>query len=76
MKGLDMRIISLMLVAAGVLISTSNVAMAEGIDLGIITGAFKAADVTIAVLSVAGVLASIYATMTAAKMALRWIRGG
>jgi hypothetical protein len=47
-----------------------------GIDLSAITNSFKAADVITAVLAVAGVLAAIYATMTAAKMALRWIRGG
>jgi hypothetical protein len=46
------------------------------IDLTAITGSFKAADVIAAVMAVAGVLAAIYATMTAAKMALRWIRGG
>ncbi len=48
----------------------------SGIDLTAITGAFSAADVIVAVMAVAGVLAAIYATMTAAKMALRWIRGG
>lgn len=47
-----------------------------GIDLTAITGAFSASDVITAVMAVAGVLAAIYATMTAAKMALRWIRGG
>ncbi len=46
------------------------------IDLTAITSQFAAADVVTAVLAVAGVLAAIYATMTAAKMALRWIRGG
>jgi hypothetical protein len=46
------------------------------IDLTAITGAFTAADVITAVMAVAGVLAAIYATMTAARMALRWIRGG
>lgn len=46
------------------------------IDLTSITGSFSASDITTAVLAVAGVLATIYATMTAAKMALRWIRGG
>jgi hypothetical protein len=46
------------------------------IDLTTITNQFTAADVVTAVLAVAGVLAAIYATMTAAKMALRWIRGG
>jgi hypothetical protein len=35
-----------------------------------------AADVITAVMAVAAVLAAIYASMTAAKMALRWIRGG
>lgn len=60
-----------------VLASGSVFAAGEsGIDLTAITGAFNAADVISAVLSVAGVLAAIYATMTAAKMALRWIRGG
>lgn len=48
----------------------------SGIDLTAITGSFKASDVITAVMAVAGVLAAIYATMTAAKMALRWIRGG
>jgi hypothetical protein len=46
------------------------------IDLTPITSKFVAADVITAVLAVAGSLALIYATMTAAKMALRWIRGG
>lgn len=59
------------------LVLASGVASAEGgIDLSPITGQFKATDVIVAVLAVAGVLATIYATMTAAKMALRWIRGG
>jgi hypothetical protein len=46
------------------------------IDLTSITGQFVAADIVTAVMAVAGTLALIYATMTAAKMALRWIRGG
>ena len=46
------------------------------IDLTPITNEFSATDVITAVLAVAAVLAAIYATMTAAKMALRWIRGG
>lgn len=46
------------------------------IDLTPVTGAFSAADVITAVMAVAAVLAAIYATMTAARMALRWIRGG
>lgn len=53
-------------------VSAANAA----IDLTPITSQFTAADVTTAVLAVAAVLAAIYATMTAAKMALRWIRGG
>ena len=62
---------------ATALVLVSGVASAEGgIDLSPITGQFKATDVVVAVLAVAGVLATIYATMTAAKMALRWIRGG
>lgn len=59
-----------------VLASGAAAAQSTGIDLTPITGAFKAEDVITAVLAVAGVLAAIYATMTAAKMALRWIRGG
>ncbi|WP_272971095.1 hypothetical protein [Comamonas terrigena] len=59
-----------------VLVSGTAAAQSTGIDLTPITGAFKAEDVITAVLAVAGVLAAIYATMTAAKMALRWIRGG
>jgi hypothetical protein len=51
-------------------------APAPTIDLTPITGAFTASSVITAVLAVAAVLAAIYATMTAAKMALRWIRGG
>lgn len=62
---------------ATALVLASGMAAAEGgIDLTPITGQFKATDVITAVLAVAGVLAAIYATMTAAKMALRWIRGG
>jgi hypothetical protein len=57
-------------IVAGV--SAANAA----IDLTPITNEFAAADVITAVLAVAAVLAAIYATMTAARMALRWIRGG
>ncbi|MGO3890883.1 MAG: hypothetical protein ACTJHW_07905 [Paenalcaligenes sp.] len=58
------------------LASGSAMAQEAGIDLSAITGAFNSADVITAVMAVAGVLATIYATMTAARMALRWIRGG
>ncbi len=64
---------SLLAFAAG---STAFAAGTSSIDLTPITGAFSAADVITAVMAVAAVLAAIYATMTAAKMALRWIRGG
>lgn len=60
-------------------LAAGSVAMAQtapAINLTPITSAFTAADVITAVLAVAAVLAAIYATMTAAKMALRWIRGG
>lgn len=66
-------------VGATALTLVSGAVMAQeagSIDLTAITGAFKASDVITAVMAVAGVLAAIYATMTAAKMALRWIRGG
>jgi hypothetical protein len=54
----------------------AQAAPSTGIDLSAITNSFKASDVIVAVLAVAAALAAIYATMTAAKMALRWIRGG
>lgn len=64
-------------VGATALTLASGAAMAqEAIDLTAITSAFSASDVITAVMAVAGVLAAIYATMTAARMALRWIRGG
>ncbi|PWF22930.1 MULTISPECIES: hypothetical protein [Alcaligenaceae] len=64
-------------VGATALTLASGAVMAqEAIDLTAITSAFSASDVITAVMAVAGVLAAIYATMTAARMALRWIRGG
>lgn len=65
--------------AAGALALVSQGAMAQttpGIDLSSITGAFSASDVIPAVLAIAAVLAAIYATMLAARMAIAWIRGG
>lgn len=79
MKELHMKLKPIVLAAAAAVAVTSGTVFAqtaEGIDLTAITGAFKASEVIVAVLAVAGVLAAIYATMTAAKMALRWIRGG
>lgn len=46
------------------------------IDLTPITSQFTAGDVITAVMAVAAVLATIYVTMKAAKIALGWIRGG
>lgn len=64
-------------VGATALTLASGAVMAQGaIDLTAITSAFSASDVITAVMAVAGVLAAIYATMTACRMALRWIRGG
>jgi hypothetical protein len=61
----------------GAVLATFVVGSAHAaIDLTPITGAFVATDIITAVMAVAAVLALIYATMTAAKMALRWIRGG
>lgn len=71
-----MKLKPIVLAVAIPLAATSSAVFAEAIDLTAITGAFKASEVIVAVLAVAGVLAAIYATMTAAKMALRWIRGG
>lgn len=63
-------------VSVALMLTSGTAAAQSAIDLTPITGQFKAEDVIVAVLAVAGVLAAIYATMTAAKMALRWIRGG
>jgi hypothetical protein len=61
----------------GAVLATVAVGSAQAaIDLTPITDAFVATDIITAVMAVAAVLALIYATMTAAKMALRWIRGG
>lgn len=61
----------------GAVLATFVVGSAHAaIDLTPITNAFVASDIITAVMAVAAVLALIYATMTAAKMALRWIRGG
>lgn len=46
------------------------------IDLTAITGAITAADVTVGVLAIAGILATIYATILAAKTALNLLRRG
>lgn len=48
----------------------------NAIDLTPITSKFTAGDVITAVMAVAAVLATIYVTMKAAKIALSWIRGG
>jgi hypothetical protein len=61
----------------GAVLATFVVGSAHAaIDLTPITGAFLSTDIIPAVMAVAATLALIYATMTAAKMALRWIRGG
>lgn len=46
------------------------------IDLTPVTGAVTAAEVTVGVLAIAAILAVIYATIMAAKTALRMLRGG
>jgi len=69
-------VIAAVATALALVLASGTAAAQTAIDLTPITGQFKAADVIVAVLAVAGVLAAIYATMTAAKMALRWIRGG
>jgi len=46
------------------------------IDLTSVTGAVTAADVTVGVLAIAAVMATIYATIKAAKIALAMLRGG
>jgi hypothetical protein len=64
---------ALALVAMNVMAQSTTT---SGINLTPITSQFTASDIITAVMAVAAVLAAIYATMTAAKMALRWIRGG
>lgn len=62
------------------LVATAGAATAmatpTAIDLTPITSQFSATDVITAVMAVAAVLATIYVTMKAAKIALGWIRGG
>ena len=61
----------------GVLVSAAVVIPAQAaIDLTSITGAISAADVTVGVLAIGAVLATIHATIKAAKIALAMLRGG
>lgn len=61
----------------GVLASAAVVVPAQAaIDLTSITGAVSAGDVTVGVLAIGAVLATIYATIKAAKIALGMLRGG
>jgi hypothetical protein len=59
-----------------VLATMASVNAHAAIDLSGITGAFVASDIITAVMAIATVLATIYVTMKAARMALNWIRGG
>lgn len=76
-KGNEMKLFKQAAKYGAVLATVAGVTAANAaIDLTPITNEFSASDVVTAVMAVAAVLAAIYATMTAAKMALRWIRGG
>lgn len=76
-KGNEMKLFKQAAKYGAVLATVAGVTAANAaIDLTPITNEFSASDVVTAVMAVAAVLAAIYSTMTAAKMALRWIRGG
>jgi hypothetical protein len=63
--------------AAGGAVAFAAILPAQAaIDLTSITGAVTAADVTVGVLAIGAVLATIYATIKAAKIALGMLRGG
>jgi len=60
-----------------VVVSAAVVVPAQAaIDLTSITGAITATDVTVGVLAIGAVLATIHATIKGAKIALAMLRGG
>lgn len=65
---------------SGVLVGVSSAAAIvpahAAIDRTSITGAVTASDVTVGVLAIGAVLATIYATIKAAKIAIGMLRGG
>ncbi|RZI43728.1 hypothetical protein EGT07_08140 [Herbaspirillum sp. HC18] len=65
---------------SGVLISVPLAAVVlpahASVDLTGITGAITASDITTGVLAIGAVLAAVYATIKAAKIALGMLRGG
>jgi hypothetical protein len=63
-------------IAAGLVAAAAVIPAQAAIDLTSITGAVSAADVTVGVLAIGAVLATIYATIKAAKIALGMLRGG
>ena len=66
------KAISTVLVASGASLPLLSHA---AIDLTPITGAFTATEITTAVLAVAAVLATVYATMKAVNITLGMLRG-
>ena len=63
-------------VVGGIAASAAIVPAYAAIDLTSITGAVTASDVTVGVLAIGAVMATIYATIKAAKIALAMLRGG
>lgn len=63
-------------VVSGVVAGAAIIPAHAAIDLTSITGAVTAADVTVGVLAIGAVLATIYATIKAAKIAIGMLRGG
>lgn len=69
------QLFSAVALSVGVAAATISGSASAAIDLTQITGAFSAADVVAGVLSIAAVLATVYATLQAVGIALRMIRG-
>lgn len=63
------------LVAAGAA-SVAGTALADGPDLSPLTSAVDFGTVTVAVLSIAGLLAVVYVAVRGAKIGLSMLRGG
>lgn len=62
--------------AALATVAGSAFADATGPDMSALTGAISFGTVTVAILSVAGLLAVVYTAVKGAKMALSMIKGG
>jgi hypothetical protein len=64
------------LLGAGSVAAAAMGSANAAIDLTSITGAVTASDITVGVLAIAATLATVYATIKAAKIAISMLRGG